>query len=145
MSLRGTAQRGELVSHDGGFGDGSQHAHSRFAPFQLAADPLAIGLVQSQILVVKRAQQPAAYQACGKPDRGDQRHDRADTGTLAPAAFADLVGLELALLVQDQDAGGIPFRHPRLLQRGGCRVGRYLVFEDRQDHRLVRHEPFPPS
>ena len=63
MSLRGTAQIGELVGHERGFGDGSQHADSRFAPSQLAADPVAIGLVQSQILVVKRAQQPAAYQA----------------------------------------------------------------------------------
>lgn len=54
--------------------------------------------------MVQRAQQPAAYQACGKPDRGDQRHDGADTGTLAPAALTDLGRLELAFLVQDQDA-----------------------------------------
>jgi len=32
MRLGGTAQLGELVSHDRGFGDGSQHADSRFAP-----------------------------------------------------------------------------------------------------------------
>src|SRR5208282_4645471 len=97
MSLHGTAQVGELAGHDGGFGDGSQHADSRFASLQLAADPVAIGLVQSQILVVKCAQQPAAYQAYGQPDRGDQRHDGADTGALAPASLADLLGLELAL------------------------------------------------
>ena len=32
MSLDGTAQLDELVSHDSGFGDGSQHADGRFAP-----------------------------------------------------------------------------------------------------------------
>ena len=32
MCLRGTAQISELVSHDSGFGDGSQHADGRFAP-----------------------------------------------------------------------------------------------------------------
>ncbi len=31
MSLHGTAQIGELVGHERGFGDGSQHADSRFA------------------------------------------------------------------------------------------------------------------
>ena len=99
MSLRGTAHPGEHVSHGTGRGDGSQHADSRFAPFQLAADPLAIRLAQSQILVVKCAQQPTAYQASHKPHRGDQRDDGADTGALAPTALANLVGLELAILV----------------------------------------------
>src|SRR5262245_2893324 len=64
MSLRGAAQLAELVSYDSGFGDGSQHADSCFAAFQLAAEPLAIRLIQSQVLVVKRAQQPTAYQPC---------------------------------------------------------------------------------
>src|SRR5262245_59208403 len=129
MSLRGAAQLAELGSYDSGFGDGSQHADGRLAAFQLVADPLAIRIIESQILVVERAQQPTAYQPCGQPDGGDQGHDGADTGTLAPAALADLVSLELALLVQDQDADRIPLRRPRLLQRGGCRAGRYLVFE----------------
>src|SRR5271170_2741616 len=140
MSLCGPAQFGELVSHEADFGHRSQHADSRFAPLQLPADPLAIGLVESQVLVVERAQQPAADQACGEPDRGAQRHDGADAGTLAPAALADLVRLELALLVQDQDAHGIPLRHPRVLQGDGRCVGRSLVIEDRQDYGLVRHE-----
>src|SRR5215831_21039401 len=65
MSLRGAAQLAELGSYDRGFGNGSQHADGRFAAFQLAVDPLAIRLIQSQILVVERAQQPAAYQPCG--------------------------------------------------------------------------------
>jgi len=101
MRLGGTAQLAELVSYDSGFGDGSQHADSRFAPLQFTANPLAIRLVQSQILVVERAQQPTAYQACGKPDRGDQRDDGADAGALAPTALADLLSLEVAVLVQD--------------------------------------------
>ena len=101
MRLGRTAQLAELVSHDGGFGDGSQHDDSRSPPLQFAANPLAICLVQSQILVVERAQQPTAYQACRKPDRGDQRDGGADSGALAPTALADLLSLEVAVLVQD--------------------------------------------
>ena len=60
MSLRGTAQISELVRHERGLGDGSQHADRLFAPGQLTADPIAIGFIQARILVVQRAQQPAA-------------------------------------------------------------------------------------
>src|ERR1019366_4317477 len=140
MSLRGPAQIGELVRHKGGFGNGRQPADSRLAAGQLRAEPLAIGLVEAQALVVQRAQQPAADQADAEPDRGDQRQDQADTGTLAHAALADLPRFDLALVVKDQDADGVVVRHPRVLQGGGRRVGRYLVFEDRQDHSLVRHQ-----
>jgi len=140
MSLRGAAQIGQLASHKIGFGNRSQHADSRFAPGQLPADPLAIGLVESQALVVQRAQQPAAYQADGEPDGGEQRQDQTDTGALAHAALADLLDLDLALLVEDQDADGVVVRHPRVLQGSGCHVGSCLVLEDRQDHGPVRHE-----
>ena len=77
MSLGGPAQLGELARHEVGFGNGSQYTDSRFAAGQLAAEPLAIGLIQSQALVVKRAQQAAAYQADGETDRGEQRQDQA--------------------------------------------------------------------
>src|ERR1700750_1503271 len=101
MRLGGAAQLAELVSHDGGFGDGRPPDDSRSPPLQFAANPLAICLAQAQILVVERAQQPTAYQACRKPDRGDQRDGGTDRGALAPAAFADLLSLKVAVLVQD--------------------------------------------
>jgi hypothetical protein len=46
MSLSGPAQLGELASHEVGLGNSSQHTHSRLAPGQLRADPLAVGLSQ---------------------------------------------------------------------------------------------------
>ena len=60
MNLSGPAQLGELASQEVGLGNSSQHTHSRLAPGQLLADSLAVGLSQSQALVVKRAQQAAA-------------------------------------------------------------------------------------
>ncbi len=63
MRLWSSAQIGELLSDDAGFGYRSQHADGSFTAFQLAADPVTVGFVESQVLVV----QPAAYQACGEP------------------------------------------------------------------------------
>jgi hypothetical protein len=45
MSLRGTAQLGELASYEGGFRDRSQDADSGFATLKLAADAMAIRVV----------------------------------------------------------------------------------------------------
>lgn len=47
VSLRSPAQLGELDSHKAGFGNRRQHTHSGLAPFQFAADPLAIGRAPS--------------------------------------------------------------------------------------------------
>jgi hypothetical protein len=96
------------------------------APCQLPADPLPIGFVESQALVVKRAQQPAAYQAHGEPDRGEQRQDQADTGALAHAALADLLDLDLALLVQDQDADSVVVRCPAGFGHAELVVDRFI-------------------
>src|ERR1039457_5092546 len=142
MSLCGPAQVGELIGHDAAFGNRSQHTNSGFAPFQFAAYAVAIGLAEPEVLVVKGAQ-ATANQDSAEPDRGHQRQGHADTGTLAHAALANLVGLDLALLVKDQDADGILLRHARVLQGRGRHVGSCLIVENRQDHGLVRHEyPF---
>jgi hypothetical protein len=83
---------------------------------QFFAYALAVGLTESEVLVVQGPCQAAAEQACGQPKRGNQRHRRTDADSFAEGAFADLVGLKLALVVQDQDADGILLRYTRFLQ-----------------------------
>src|SRR5271154_6307613 len=123
MSLRGPAQLCQLVRPELGLGTGSQPAAGRFAPLQLPANPLAVGRVNAQALVVKRAEQPAAPQANDETDGGEQGQDQADTDTQADAALAHLMSLDLALLVQGQDADGVMVRHSRFLQSIGRRIG----------------------
>ena len=72
MSLCGPAQIGELASHDAAFGNWSWHANSGLASFQFAAYAVAIGLAESDVLVVKGAQ-ATANQDGAEPDRGNQR------------------------------------------------------------------------
>src|SRR5207244_3665840 len=106
----------------------SQHTNSGFSSFQFASYAVTIGLAESEVLVVKGAE-ATANQGGAEPDRGNQRQGDADTGALAHAALADLVGLDLAFLVEDQDADGIPLRRARVLQGRGCHVGRCLIIE----------------
>jgi hypothetical protein len=53
----------------------------------------------------------------------EQRQDQADTDTQAHAALAQLMSLDLAILIHDQNADGVMVRHPRFLQSVGRTIG----------------------
>ena len=57
--------------------------------------------------MVERTQDPAADHPGEQGRRGDHRQHEADPGTLADAALAELVGLDLALVVEGEDADRI--------------------------------------
>ncbi len=81
-----------------------QHAHGGLAVGQLRREPVAIPGVEAETLVMERTHDRTT------DDPGDQRgrrnggQDQADTGALANAPPTELLGLDLSLVVQDEDA-----------------------------------------
>src|SRR3954447_12069261 len=109
---------------------------------EFVANALTVARFETKILVVERAQHSAADDG---PSANWSYHseNQSDARTLAYAALADLLGLDLTLVVQDQDADGVAFRDLAIAQRTSGGVGRSLAVESRQNEHLVPHEAFP--
>ncbi len=71
--------------------------------------------------MVKRAKQSTAYQADAEPNRVNSARTKPIPVPLPDAALADLLRLDLPLLVQDKDADGIPVCRPESFKAGGTR------------------------
>ena len=124
-----------------------EHAHGGLAAGELGRDPVAVLGLEAETLVMEGAQEPAADDAGEQGRRGDHRQHEADPGALADAALAELVGLELAFVIEDEDADGveldvllpcIPGLH---LLHDIVRLG--LVVEEGQDDGPFRHVSAP--
>ena len=92
---------------------------------------------------MERAQDAAADDAREQGRRGDDRKQKADPGALPDAALAELVGLDLAVVVEDEDAKRVELDVvvglvPALELLDGVVSGR-LVAEERQHDCLCCH------
>ena len=78
-----------------------------------------------------------------EPDRGQEGQDQADPGALADAPLAELLGLDLALVVEDEDADRVELDVLVDLVPGlealDRRVRGGLVLEDPEDDSCVCH------
>ena len=143
VDLGGPTELGELGGDVDRDRRVDEHAHRGLTGRELGRDPLAVRGLEAEALVVEGAQQPAADHAGEQGRRGDDRQHEADPGTLADAALAELVGLDLALVVEGEDADRIELdvvvRLVPRLQRFDRIVGGRLVVEECQDHCLACH------
>src|SRR4051812_32210362 len=104
VRLRGSAKFAQFGLYGGRFAGGCENADGGFAVAQLGADAFPVCLVEAEALVVKRTQCPAAEESHAEADRGEQGQCHADTRTLASTALAYFLGLDLALVVQDENS-----------------------------------------
>ena len=143
VDLGAPTEIGELGGDVDRHGRVHEHAHRGLTGGELAGDPVAVRGLEAEALVMEGTQQPAADHAGEEGRRGDHRQHEADPGALADAALAELVGLDLALVVEGEDADRIELeRFVRLvpgLQRFDRVVGGRLVLEECQDHCLACH------
>jgi hypothetical protein len=82
--------------------------------------------------VVQRPGGRAADDADTQRRGAQQQQDAPNRGALAGASCPDLVLLELAVGVENQDPDGIAFGDPGVLQRDRGVVGREFIWEDSQ-------------
>jgi hypothetical protein len=90
--------------------------------------------------VVQCPQEPAADDCHTKAHRGEERERKANACAFADAALADLLGLDLPLVVEDENTNGLMWSSTRVLERLGRGVGRRLVLENCQHDGVVLHE-----
>src|SRR4051812_31158622 len=109
VSLSLPAELRKPLRHSAGFGNGSQNSDCCLPAFEVLADALAVAGLEAQILVMERAQRGATDDGTGAYgcDRGE---NQSDPRALAQAALADLLGLDLTLVIQDQNADGVTLR-----------------------------------
>ena len=92
---------------------------------------------------MERAEESAADDSREQGRRRDHRQHEADPGPFADAALAELVGLDLALVVEGEDADRVECDVAVALVPGLQRldgiVGGRLVLEEREDDCLTGH------
>ena len=120
-----------------------EDAHGGLAAGQFRADALPVRVGKLQTLVVEVAEDATTDEAHEQRGRSHDRQDQADTGAGLGAALAQLVLLDLAVLVDDEHTDGAELHvRARLVPRlqcsdSGIRCG--LVGEDPQDQFVGSH------
>ena len=115
----------------------------------MRGDPLLILGLDAKVLVVQGTEDATADDAGEQGRRSDHGEEEADARTLADAATSELVGLDLPVVIESQDAQRIeldvvlplvPFLHLR-----GRVVCLGFALKERQHHRVACHiwDPFP--
>jgi len=102
-----------------------------------------LGVIEPEVLVVELAQQRAAEGPHAKAHGTQEPEDEAGPRALAAARGADLVGLEVAALVEDEDRDRVVDDDGAVLERLDGPVGGGLGLEDGYDQPLVGHGGSP--
>ena len=115
------------------------HADGGLAALQCGGDAFAVGVVDAEVLAVQLAQQRAAADPETETHGAEQDQGGSGRRALASARRADLVGLQLALLVEGEDGDRVIHGGAGLLDGGRRRVRVGLGFEDRDDQAFLGH------
>src|SRR4051794_15197588 len=102
VRLRGAAEPDQDRLHGDEVVDRGDHPDRGLAFAERGGQPLAIGVVESEVLVVQLAEQSAAGRPDSEADGPEQPEGGADRQALDAARGADLVRLELAVIVKDE-------------------------------------------
>src|SRR6266699_2722669 len=135
---RAVELRQPLLDH-GRILDPGEHPDRRLAGTEVAGDPRLVLIAELQPLVVEPAGGRAAEDADAKGRGAEHEQARADPRTRAPAAGADLVHLEVAGGVEDQDPDRVAGRDPGVLERRGRRVRRRFIGKEGEHELLLCH------
>src|SRR5690348_1048709 len=107
MNLRLTAEILEDGDDRLGPVGAGEYPHRGLSSPQVPAESLALSGIESKALVVHRPEHAARHEPRDEARRRRHREDQPDAGSLARAPGACLVGLQLAVLVEDEDADGV--------------------------------------
>ena len=121
----------------------SEHSDGCPAAAQCSAEALAVGVVEPEILVVELAHHSATDDPDTEADGSKETEDGSRRRAFAAARRPDLVGLELAALVEHKDADRVVHGRVGVAQHGRGLVGLGLRVEDRDDQPLLGHGARP--
>src|SRR3954454_22462930 len=121
-----------------------EHADGGLAATQGSAEALAIGVIEPKDLVVQLAQQSSPADPDAEADGPEQTEHGTGRRAFACTRHAELVSLELAVLVEHEDADRVADGGARVLDSGRSRMGVGLGVENGDDESLLGHGA-PPS
>ncbi len=149
LSQLGRQHRNFFVRH--------HQTHSRFAAIQLTADARQVFFGDAQPLAEEGAKHTAQHRAANQASQdckstrqhaGNGAYDAEGLGAFAAGAFADLMGLDLTLVILDQHADGAEFDLVvglvSILERvDRCIGGRFILEKRKYKLLILRHDVFP--